>query len=189
MSLILASASPRRAELLRQAGITFTVVKPGMEEKPDYSLPPRKMVLALAREKAFAVKETLDRGIVLAADTVVYYRGRVLGKPHDTEDARRMLNLLSGTVHEVLTGLVLVDAASGTEESGVSVTKVWIKKLPEITINAYVSTGEPFDKAGAYGIQGKAAVFVEKIEGCYSNVVGLPLSLLDDLMRRIDSEV
>ncbi len=185
MNLILASASPRRAALLDQAGISFTIIKPALKENPDFSKPPSEMVAALAREKALSVAETLQQGIVLAADTVVVYRGEVLGKPHDPEDARRMLVLLGGNTHEVFTGVTLIDAASGVGQNGVSVTKVWMKKMREKDIAAYVASGEPFDKAGSYGIQGKAALFVEKIEGCYFNVVGLPLSLLFDLMLRM----
>ncbi len=187
MNLILASASPRRAELLRQVGISFEIVKPGIDEIPDYTLPPGDMAAKLAREKALKVSKNLEDGIILAADTIVFHRGEVLGKPHDPEDARRMLNLLNGDVHEVLTGLMLLDAATGREESGISVTRVWMKDLSADDIDAYISSGESFDKAGAYGIQGKAALFVEKIEGCYFNVVGLPLGLLFDLMKRMQS--
>ncbi len=189
MSLFLASASPRRAELLRQVGIPFEIIEPGIAEKPDYTLPIPEMVIGLARHKALAVSAKLEQGIVLAADTVVLYQGRVLGKPRDREDARCMLRLLSGDAHQVLTGVILLDAASGKDESGLSVTKVWMKDLSEKVIDTYVGSGEPLDKAGAYGIQGKAALFVEKIEGCYFNVVGLPLSLFYDLTKRMNVEI
>ncbi len=187
MNLVLASASPRRAALLRQVGISFEIVKPGIEEKPDYTLLPGEMAAKLAREKALKVAKSLESGIILAADTIVLYRGKVLGKPRDPEDARGMLNLLNGGVHEVLTGLILLDAASGKEKSGISVTSVWMKDLSDHEIDDYINSGEPLDKAGAYGIQGKAALFVEKIEGCYFNVVGLPLGLLFDLMKRMQA--
>ncbi len=187
MNLVLASASPRRAALLRQVGISFEIIKPGIEENPDYTLSPGEMAAKLAREKALKVSNSLEFGIILAADTIVLYRGKILGKPHDPEDARCMLNLLNGDVHEVLTGLILLDAASGKEESAISVTRVWMKDLSDHEIDDYINSGEPFDKAGAYGIQGKAALFVEKIEGCYFNVVGLPLGLLFDLMKRMQA--
>ncbi len=188
MNLVLASASPRRSELLRRAGIPFRVIKPRIEEKPDYTLPPREMVVRLAAEKALSVSGTLEEGFVLGADTVVVYRGEVLGKPDSPEDARRMLRLLNGDVHEVLTGLVIINPENGAREDACSETKVWFKKLSDKEINAYIDSGEPLDKAGAYGIQGRASLFVERIEGCYFNVVGLPLSLLYDLMKKMRLE-
>lgn len=183
MKLILASASPRRADLLRQSGIPFQVVIPDVSEDLNAVPEPQEMVTRLALRKAIAVSEHLKQGIILAADTVVLYRGAVMGKPRDHDDARRMLRLLSGDKHEVLTGIALVDAASGRSECAVSTTGVWLKDLSDGEIDSYVKTGEPFDKAGAYGIQGLAALFVEKIEGCYFNVVGLPLNLLYSLMK------
>ncbi len=189
MSLILASASPRRAELLRQVGIPFQIVIPGVSEIKFSSLPPQEMVARLSLEKALAVSTRLEEGIILAADTVVLHRGVIMGKPADQKDARRMLRLLSGDQHTVLTGLTLLDATSGKYECRVSETKVWIRELSESDLDAYVATGEPLDKAGAYGIQGRAALFVEKIEGCYFNVVGLPLNLLYDLMQRMQIRI
>lgn len=187
MKLILASASPRRADLLRQAGISFQVIAPDIEEDLTVSLPPQEMVTWLAHKKALAVSKGLDRGIILAADTIVLHRGKILGKPLDQDDARCMISHLSGDEHEVLTGIALFDAASGRSESAVSTTRVWLKTLTEAEIDTYLATGEPFDKAGAYAIQGQAALFVERIEGCYFNVVGLPLSLLHDLMKRMQT--
>ncbi len=185
MNLILASASPRRAELLSQIGISFTIIKPALEEKPDLKRKPHEIALALAEDKARFVAQKLDRGVVLAADTLVVFQGELMGKPVDIDDARRMLRLLSGSRHEVITGLVLLDAASGLVEKAYSKTTVWMKDLSEQEINDYVKGGEPLDKAGAYGIQGKAALFVDRIEGCYFNVVGLPLSLLYDMIQKI----
>ena len=185
MNLILASASPRRAELLRQVGISYKIIKPELEEKPDIEKTPRDIALALAEDKARFVAQKLDRGVVLAADTLVVYQGELMGKPVDNDDARRMLCLLSGSRHEVITGLVLLDAASGLVEKDYSKTTVWMKRLSEQEIEGYVKGGEPLDKSGAYGIQGSAALFVDRIEGCYFNVVGLPLSLLYSMMQKL----
>ncbi len=189
MNLILASASPRRAELLHQAGISFTIIKPVLEEKLDMKKTPCDIALTLADNKARFVAQKLDRGVVLAADTLVVYQGELMGKPVDNDDARRMLRLLSGSRHEVITGLVLLDAASGLVEKDYSKTTVWMKGLSEQEIDEYVKGGEPLDKAGAYGIQGKAALFVDRIEGCYFNVVGLPLSLLYDMIQKIQFSI
>ncbi len=185
MKLILASASPRRAELLRQAGMDFEIIVPDLAEENFSNLPPREMVARLSLEKALAVSSRLKEGYIIAADTIVFHRGIKLGKPVDLADARRMLSLLSGEQHTVLTGLTLLDAVSGKYESGITTTMVWMKRLNANELDAYISTGEPMDKAGAYGIQGRAGLYVEKIEGCYFNVVGLPLSLLYDLMQRM----
>ena len=128
----------------------------------------------------------LREGIVLGADTVVYHRGEVLGKPADLDEARRMLRRLSGGQHSVITGLALVDARTNICESDFAETRVWMRALEDELIDAYVATGEPMDKAGAYAIQGKAALFVERIEGCYFNVVGLPLYQLSLLLSRME---
>lgn len=185
MKLILASASPRRAELLRQAGIAFDLVIPDISEVVEGQLAPEQLVCLLARRKAEAIARKIDRGLVLTADTLVHYRGLMLGKPADDEEARRMLQLLSGDHHEVITALYLIDAATGRIESGLSTTTVWMKELTLQEIAAYLATGEPYDKAGAYGIQGLAALFISRIEGCYFNVVGLPLSLLQELLNNM----
>lgn len=185
MNLVLASASPRRAELLRQVGIPFTITIPDVIEEKYNSLAPHEMVVRLSQEKALAVSGPLEEGIILAADTVVLHRGVIMGKPVDQIEALQMLRLLSGDRHSVLTGLTLLDAASGKYESRASITKVWMANLSESDLDAYVATGEPLDKAGAYGIQGRAALFVEKIEGCYFNVVGLPLNLLYNMMKKM----
>jgi len=185
MKLILASASPRRAELLRQVAIPYEAVEPLVEESVSEKLEPQDMVMSLALRKAHAVSGRLKEGVILAADTVVLHRGEILGKPAGIADACRMLRRLSGDNHDVLTALVLLDAASGRIESGISKTRVWMKQLTDEQIDAYTAGGEPLDKAGAYGIQGKGALLIEKIDGCYFNVVGLPLGLLYDLMRRM----
>ena len=173
--LVLASQSPRRAEILRQAGIPFTVRSAEVDETPREAERPGPYVRRLAEAKARAIAAASDE-IVLAADTTVAAAGEILAKPVDAADAKRMLRLLSGRRHEVLTGIcirrgddVLCDQAS---------TAVWFAPLTEAEIDDYVSTGEPMDKAGAYGIQGRASRFVERIEGCYFNVMGLPVSLV-----------
>ena len=173
--LILASRSPRRAEILRQAGIAFAVRAAEVDETPLEAERPGPYVRRLAREKALAV-EAAPNEIVLAADTTVVSHGELLAKPADAADARRMLGLLSGRRHEVLTGIclrrgedLLCDHAS---------TAVWFAPLSEAEIDAYVESGEPMDKAGAYAIQGLASKFVERIEGCYFNVMGLPVAMV-----------
>ncbi len=186
MKLILASASPRRADLLAQAGIPFEVIVPLVSEKVEGYASPEERVHLVAEKKVIDVAGNLRNGFVVAADTVVYVGGRMLGKPVDRREAFEMLRFLAGRQHEVLTGLVICDAATQRRENGVEKTFVWMKNLTDRQISAYVATGEPLDKAGAYGIQGKAALFIEKIYGCYSNVVGLPLGLLFDLMTHLN---
>ncbi len=186
MTLILASESPRRAELLRQVAIPFRVMAPAVSEELNGRPSPEEMVAQLALRKARAVSDRLPDGYVLGADTVVLHGETVLGKPVDSDDAARMLRILSGGRHSVLTGLALVNAATGYLLERFSLTQVWVKTLADSEIRAYIATGEPFDKAGAYAIQGKGALLVEKIEGCYFNVVGLPLSLLNEMIAEMN---
>lgn len=186
MGLILASASPRRAELLRAAGIQFDVLPADVDESvlPDESA--EHHVRRLAEAKACAVLPRADGSPVLAADTVVVVAGEILGKPADEGDARRMLRLLSGRSHEVMTGVCLVrhERGSGKGEWGsvsaseVAVTTVEFAPLTDAEIDWYVASGEPGDKAGAYAIQGLASRFVTRIDGSYSNVVGLPAGVV-----------
>lgn len=184
MKLYLASASPRRAELLRQVGVKFEIVIPRVEEIIDQKVPPGQLALSLASLKAHAVADKLGAGVVVAADTLVVHKGKILGKPRNKAEAREMLHLLNNDHHLVITGLHIINLNGGREASSFAETKVWMKKLTAEIIDRYIESDEPFDKAGAYGIQGKAALFIEKIEGCYFNVVGLPLSLLDDLLKK-----
>jgi septum formation protein len=179
--LILASSSPRRAELLRAAGIDFTVRAADVDETIGPSEPPRDYVLRLSREKARAVVRGDE--LALGADTTVVINGEIIGKPVDVEEAGRMLRALNGQWHEVLTGVTL--ARADRVVSAVSSTRVKFAELSDDEIKWYVSTGEPMDKAGAYAIQGRASLFVERIEGSYSNVVGLPLQLTYQLARRM----
>ncbi len=176
--LILASASPRRSELLRAAGIEFTVRVADIDETILDDESPEEYVLRLSREKARAIAQAAGSECewVLGADTTVVVNGEIAGKPIDAEDARRMLQMLSGQWHEVLTGVSLM--GGGQILSEVAVTRVKFAELTGAEIDWYVATGEPMDKAGAYGIQGYAARFVESIEGSYSNVVGLPVQVV-----------
>lgn len=184
VNLILASGSPRRAELLRSAGIDFTVRVSDVDEKVLPGELPRDYVVRLSREKAQAVAAAGE--FVLGADTTVVMLNEILGKPTDENDARRMLRLLSGKWHEVLTGVSLVNGAK--VRSDVAVTRVKFSKLSEEETNWYVASGETMDKAGAYGIQGYASRFVERIEGSYSNVVGLPVQMVYRMLAEVAAE-
>jgi septum formation protein len=173
MPLILASASPRRAQLLHSAGIAFTLEPAYVAEQPIQNEKPVDYVQRLARDKARAVFARNPDSVVLGADTVVVVDDHLLEKPADAHDAARMLRLLSGRTHQVITGVCLV--APAFEETEAEITQVIFSPLSEDEIAYYVQTNEPMDKAGAYAIQGIASRWVERIEGCYFNVVGLPL--------------
>ncbi len=187
--IILASASPRRKKLLEQIGLKFRVVPSRVEEIPEPGLEKRELVLRLAGLKAGCVAGLYPRAIVLGADTAVCCEGQILGKPRDREDAVRMLRLLSGRIHEVITGLVLRQEITGLIRTEVVTTLVRFRDLSQKEIEGYIATGEPFDKAGAYGIQGYGALLVEGIKGCYFNVVGLPLSKLPAMFRDFGVEL
>ena len=182
--IILASNSPRRRELLSQVGLDFTVDPADVDEQVIDGETPEGYALRVARDKAQVAARKAGAGLVIAADTIVVLDGAILGKPADARDAERMLSLLSGRQHQVMTGLVVVDAATGRTRIAVLQSVPYGSDrslLPRSA--AYVATGEPLDKAGAYGIQERGALLVERIEGCYFNIVGLPLSLLDDMLR------
>lgn len=181
--LILASGSPRRAELLARAGYRFEVVPPDIDERRQAGEAPRDYVARLAAEKAAAVAPRYPERVVLAADTTVVVDATVLGKPQDPDDAAGMLRRLSGRAHDVLTGVAV--RRGGACVSAVEQTAVHLAALDEALIGWYVATGEPSDKAGAYGVQGIASRFVTRVEGSYSNVVGLPLALVDRLLARL----
>lgn len=183
MRLVLASASPRRADLLRAAGIAFDVVVANVDESVVPGETATQHVRRLAEAKARAVLDKAGAQPVLAADTVVVVDGLILGKPADDREAARMLRLLSGRAHEVMTGVCLACGASPTIVS-VAVTTVEFARLTDAEIQWYAATGEPRDKAGAYAIQGLASRFVTRIDGSYSNVVGLPVALVYGLCAR-----
>ena len=171
--LILASASPRRAELLATIGVPFSVQPADVDETPGSSETAYDYVERLAREKALAVAQTNPTQLVLGSDTSVVLNGAILGKPVSTADAEATLARLSGRTHQVMTAVALVQ--DGQCQSVVSVTNVTFRELADEEIRAYVSSGEPMDKAGSYGIQGRGGVFVSQLQGSYSAVVGLPL--------------
>src|SRR6185503_13409497 len=176
-TLILASASPRRSALLAGLGLEFTVRATHIDETPRAGEEPAAVVERLAREKAAAARPAAGE-LAIAADTEVAIDGAVLGKPADEADAARMLRLLAGREHEVLTGVALVDGSTGRTTSGVERTLVAFASMSEREIDWYVQSGEPLDRAGAYAIQGRVALFITTIDGNYPNVVGLPLPLL-----------
>jgi nucleoside triphosphate pyrophosphatase len=190
MRLVLASASPRRAEILRNAGIAFEAQAALIDESPREGELPGDYVQRLASEKARAVaNEVAERQgidgetIFIGADTTVVIDGEMLGKPESEEDARRMLRRLSGRMHEVYTGIALVRRPEPWERVAEEVTRITFAKLSDGDIESYVASGEPFGKAGAYAVQGIAGRHVTRIEGCYFNVVGLPLARLHSLLR------
>lgn len=186
MKLILASASPRRAEILRDAGVPFTVVSSAVDETPYPGETPQALVQRLADAKADLVAaRAVGPAIVIAADTVVVLDGQVLGKPRSTDDARHMLEQLSGRTHSVHTGVSLIRLPDAERLQFVETTLVHFSRLTTEDISLYLATEEPYDKAGAYAIQGRAARFIPRIEGCYYNVVGLPLEHLLASLREL----
>lgn len=182
-TIVLASASPRRQELLRQIGCAFRVVVSDAEELSGDSISPDRLAAENARRKAKDVAAKEGGNVsVLGADTVVAVDGMIMGKPKDAADAARMLRLLSGRQHFVYTGIAL--AYKGEVYGDVVRTEVWVDELSEKEIDAYIATGEPMDKAGAYAVQGIAAKFIPRIDGSFSNVVGLPLHAVKELARK-----
>lgn len=183
--LVLASASPRRQELLRNAGIRFTVQPAEIDESPLKGESARNCAERLAREKALAVFEKRPRDFVLGADTIVTIDGLILGKPSDNSNAVQMLRMLSGRTHEVITGVCLVAPdGNGTDvRSGSELTRVTMCEISDDEIRDYVASGEPMDKAGAYAIQGMASRWIPRIEGDYSNVVGLPVAPVYSMLK------
>lgn len=180
--LILASQSPRRGELLKNAGIPFTVSPANVDETVNDRELPEDYVKRVAEQKALAISGSPD-DIVLGADTVVVAGDQILGKPKDPADAVRMLGLLSGRKHEVLTGICL--KGNGKLIADWAVTKVWFAQMSDMEIERYVASGEPMDKAGAYAIQGLGSKFIERIDGSYNNVVGLPVSLVYKYLKSL----
>src|ERR1700731_4530680 len=179
MKLILASASARRAEILHDAGLSFSVLSSAVDETPMNGESPADLVQRLLGCKTAMVSAgAVGPAIIIAADTEVVLDGHVLGKPRTSEDARQMLAKLSGRRHSVVTGVTLVRLPDVERRSFVETTHVHFAQIPEEEITRYLATGEPFDKAGSYAIQGRAGRYVPRIEGCYFNIVGLPLARL-----------
>ena len=182
--LILASGSPRRKEILDTMGLCYTVDVSDVDE--SYFAEPDAMVIELSRRKAEAVAAKHDNAIILAADTLVFGSNEVLGKPRDAEQARHMLGNLSGNWHSVYTGVTIINTHTGKLLSRADMTRVHFVDLNNEEIDAYVRSGEPLDKAGAYGIQGMGGMFINRIEGSYSNVVGLPMALVRSMLMEIE---
>lgn len=182
--IILASASPRRKEILKITGLKFSVCASDFEEDIDLPLTPRALAKFLSRKKAEAVAHKYDNAIVIAADTFIVFNGRLLGKPHTKKEAEKMLRMLNGKPHYVITGFTIMDTANNQILSKSVKTTVYFRKVTLREICAYVGSKEPLDKAGAYAIQGLGAVLVEKIEGDFFNVMGLPLCALTEDLKK-----
>ncbi len=189
MKLILASASPRRQKILEDLGIPFEIKISNVPEELNLALPPYELVETLARLKAANVAKEMKEGLIIGADTIVVLDEKILGKPTSEADAKKMLRSLSGREHLVFSGLAIVDGKSGKQQLAHEITRVYFKQLTEAEIESYISSGESFDKAGAYGIQGKGGLFVERIDGCYFNVVGLPIHLLYLLLKSMGTDL
>jgi septum formation protein len=187
ISLILASESPYRRELLRQMGIEFRAFASQYAEVMDNVMPPDKLVLHNALGKALAVQQAYPRDLILGADTIVFQDGHVLGKPHDMEKATAMLQMLQGRWHTVHTGMVLIEGTQHVLRC--EITRVKFRPLTFPQICAYLATGESVNAAGSYSILGIGAGLVEKIEGCYTNIVGLSLPVLVDMLLEFDRPV
>jgi nucleoside triphosphate pyrophosphatase len=186
MKLILASRSARRAEILRAAGFDFGVVSSDIDEAPLSDESPEALVLRLAVAKAERVAAGVEGpSIVIGADTEVVLDGTVLGKPRNDDDALRMLTRLSGRTHSVITGVTLIRLPDRESCSFVESTQVEFAKIPAEEIQRYVTTGEPFDKAGGYAIQGRAGRYIPRVEGCYFNIVGLPLAQVHQALKEL----
>jgi septum formation protein len=182
-TIILASASPRRKELLEKIGLRFAVEPSNYEEDMPSALEPHEFAQKISLEKAKVVASQHKNAIVIAADTFIIFGGQILGKPHTEKEARKMLETIRGKSHSVITGFSIIDTGTSKTLSKSVETKVYIRKLTLAEIDAYVKSKEPLDKAGAYAIQGLGSVFVEKIEGDYFNVIGLPLSALTEALK------
>jgi len=192
-TLILASSSPRRQELIRTFQLPVQIEVSHVDE--DYALltVPAEIVETLALRKAAAIADKLkfqpQAGIVIGSDTIVVYDNQILNKPMDDEDAMRMLSLLQGQTHQVFSGVACIDLQTGKQLVQHRMTEVTMRSLSEEQIQRYIASGEPRDKAGAYGIQGIGATIVDSIQGCYFNVVGLPVSLLSTMLNELDVDV
>ena len=187
--IILASSSPRRIGLLRSLGMSFKAVTSTVPETSEPHIPISELVERNALAKAKDVASRFKAGLVIGADTVVSCRGTVFGKPTDLEDARRMLRLLAGKTHQVYSGVAIVRIEDGSHETTHAITDVTFRPLSESQIERYLEMINPLDKAGAYAIQGTGGIIIEKISGCYYNVVGLPLNALDDLLAHFGARL
>jgi len=181
--IILASSSPRRLEILRQIGLRFEVKAHEVDETIPAGMQPHQAACELAFRKAWGTAQLEPGAIVIGADTIVVHENLILGKPLDQSDAVETLRSLSGSDHLVITGFCVIETATGKVVKANETTRVFFRQLTDAEINAYAESGEPMDKAGSYAIQGLGAVLVEKIDGCYFNVVGLPISQLSQVLK------
>ncbi len=182
--IYLASISPRRKELLNRLGLKYKVLIPKVSESP-MNLSPIKYAQVLAKLKVDSVKRQVRKGIIIGMDTIVVMGKKIFGKPKDNKEAKKMIVMLAGKTHNVITGIYLLQLPDGRIAKGYELTKVKFRKLTNSEIEQYIKTKEPYDKAGAYGIQGKAGLFVESINGCYFNVVGFPVTKFLKLFNQI----
>ena len=187
--IILASTSPRRHNLLQQIGLKFEIVPSKYEEDMTLKLPPHELAMVLARGKASEVAERRKSGIIIGVDTFVALNKEVIGKPHNKVNAKKMLEKISNKILDVYSGVAIIDAKTKKEIIDYEITKVKIRKISSLEIKKYIDTKEPLDKAGAFGMQGLGAIFVAKVDGCYSNVVGLPLHNLAKNLAKIGVDV
>lgn len=189
--IILASASPRRKELLEQIGIKPQIIEVDFDEIADISLAPEEIVLnnAIGKARTASRQISINNALVIAADTVVVYQTKILGKPKDRAEAFQMLQMLSGKTHQVFTGVCVWDMASNRYISSLAKTIVEMREIDQQEIEAYTNTTEPYDKAGGYAIQQYAGIFVTRIEGSYTNVVGLPIELVGKMLKEFNFEV
>ena len=187
--IILASASPRRKEILKITCLDFSVSAGDYEEDLNLPLKPRELARFLSRKKAEAVTHRHRDALIIAADTFIVFQGRLLGKPRSSREAKKMIQMLNGKVHSVITGFTIMDSLSRKTLSRTVETKVYFKKLTDKEITEYVRSGEPMDKAGAYAVQGLGAVFIKKIDGDFFNVMGLPLHALAESLKKFGVNV
>lgn len=188
-TIILASESPRRRQILEKAGLKFKVVKSNLKEYVYPKLKPHELVKKLSLEKAKAVYKNYKDSIVIAADTIVVCDGKILGKPKDGKEARKMLKFLSNKSHLIITGFTIISSDLKKPITKSQETKVYMRKISKLEIDSYIKTKEPYDKAGAYAIQGKAKKFIEKIDGDLFNAIGLPINSLMKELKKLGVEV
>ncbi|MFW5787694.1 MAG: Maf family protein [Halanaerobiales bacterium] len=187
--IVLASASPRREELLKQLGLNFTIVPSNIDEDEYSCKNPVKLVKKLSEAKAEDVAVVVEDAIVIAADTVVVYKDEILGKPADKNEAKSMLGKLSGSEHQVYSGITVISSNNNQSITEFDRTEVYMKKLNRDEIDLYIQSGEPMGKAGSYAIQGLGGVFVDRIEGSYFSVMGLPIHLLFDILKEFNISI
>jgi septum formation protein len=184
--LVLASSSPRREDILKQLKLKFTIVPGKIDENKYTETDPEKLVKKLALEKAKSVSDLVENALIIAADTVVVYENKILGKPENHEEAREQLKLLSGKEHQVMTGIAVISSETAKVHVESNITFVQMLDISDEKIEKYISTGEPLDKAGSYGIQGFGGLFVKGIKGSYYSVVGLPIHQLAEILDKFN---